>query len=338
MEKVSILMPNYNHENHLREAILSCLNQTYSNIEFIVADSSTDSSVEILKEFEKKANVRIYHDKTGKWTLPQKLNFLVEKASGKYVKFFWSDDLMKKDCVEKNIKFSKNHDLDFVNIDMNWMAYNGKIIRRNINKDIFNIHSNLITTNPMRNLRHFIKYGAKGPFAIGPNSLFAEKSSLEKLMPFNENFIQEDVPFVYKMYTKSEKFRIGYINEALWDFRYFEKANTSELQGQKTEQHFQMRIYCMNLALKSGLLDKETREIAKKRIKNYEAEIYLSKHQYIGLIFLLIRRYQLILVKYSLKAKQKPFNLLNYFRFLISDYLKRMKMQLRGRRIPQSYY
>ncbi|MHA1723526.1 MAG: glycosyltransferase family 2 protein [Promethearchaeota archaeon] len=336
MEKVSILMPNFNHEKHLKGAILSCLNQTYNNIELIIADSSTDGSVEILKEFENMENVEIYHDKSGTWTLPQKLNFLVSKAKGDYIKFFWSDDIMREDCIEKNIKFAKKHDLDFVNIDMNWMNYEGKIIRKNINKEIFHIKSNLISKSPEANLRYFIKYGARGPFAIGPNSLFAKKKSLEKLLPFNENFIQEDVPFVYKMHSK--RFKIGYINEPLWNFRYFEKINTSDLQGQRTEEHFKMRIYCMRLALASGFLDKESARIAKKRIKTYRAEIFLSKHKFLGLFLLFIRRYQPILVKYHLLLKRKPFNIQTFLKFTITDFLRRVKMLNKGIRIPQCYY
>ena len=53
--KVSIIIPVYNTEKYLRECINSALNQTYSEIEIIaVNDGSTDSSLNILKEYDKK--------------------------------------------------------------------------------------------------------------------------------------------------------------------------------------------------------------------------------------------------------------------------------------------
>ena len=336
MEKVSILMPNYNHETQLKEAIESCLAQSYKNIELIIVDSSTDNSMEIIEKYKDDERVSIYHRNDSSWSLPQKLNFLVEKANGDYIKFAWSDDILMKDCIKKNINFAKKYDLDFVNIDMSWINYEGKEIRKSINKELFKIKNNLVSENPGKHLNYFVKFGARGPFAIGPNSLFAKKKSLKKIGKFNENFIQEDVPFVYKMYTK--KFKIGYINEPLWRFRVFDKVNTSDLQGQSNREHFKMRIYCMNLAIKSGLLDKTTLKIDKKRIGTYKAEIFQSNHKLFGLFWLFFKRYRLLLVKYSLVLKNKKFSFANYARFIISDFHRRVKMVLRGRRTPHGYY
>jgi len=53
--KVSIIIPVYNTEKYLRECINSALNQTYPEIEIIaVNDGSTDSSLNILKEYDEK--------------------------------------------------------------------------------------------------------------------------------------------------------------------------------------------------------------------------------------------------------------------------------------------
>ena len=52
---VSIVIPCYNYEEYVDEAINSALNQTYRNIEVIVIDDgSTDNSLEIIKSFEDK--------------------------------------------------------------------------------------------------------------------------------------------------------------------------------------------------------------------------------------------------------------------------------------------
>lgn len=49
MPLISIIMPVYNAECYLNQGILSCLNQSYQNIELIlIDDGSTDKSIEII--------------------------------------------------------------------------------------------------------------------------------------------------------------------------------------------------------------------------------------------------------------------------------------------------
>ena len=60
--KVTILMPVYNGERHLREAIDSILNQTLSDFELLmVDDGSTDQSVEIIESFA-DPRIRLVHN------------------------------------------------------------------------------------------------------------------------------------------------------------------------------------------------------------------------------------------------------------------------------------
>ena len=51
---ISIIMPVYNAQPFLDDAILSILNQSYSNFEFIIIDDkSTDNSLSIIKKYQK---------------------------------------------------------------------------------------------------------------------------------------------------------------------------------------------------------------------------------------------------------------------------------------------
>ena len=53
--KVTIGIPSYNSSKYIRQSLDSIVNQTYNNIEVIISDnSSSDNTVDILKEYEKK--------------------------------------------------------------------------------------------------------------------------------------------------------------------------------------------------------------------------------------------------------------------------------------------
>jgi len=62
--KVSVIMPVYNTEKYLSEAIKSILNQSYRDFEFIIVDDfSTDTSYKICEEYAKKDDrIRLYRN------------------------------------------------------------------------------------------------------------------------------------------------------------------------------------------------------------------------------------------------------------------------------------
>ncbi len=86
---VSILMPCYNHGAYVANAIESVLNQTYPNIEVIVADNGcTDDSFEVISRYKDKIKI-LRMDKNNQevcWRL------LCDAAAGEYIAFATSDD------------------------------------------------------------------------------------------------------------------------------------------------------------------------------------------------------------------------------------------------------
>jgi len=102
--KVSIIIPVYNTEKYLRECINSALNQTYSEIEIIaVNDGSTDSSLNILKEYDEK--ISIIDKKNG--GTASALNAGIERMTGEWFKWLSADDLLEKNAVDELIKGTK---------------------------------------------------------------------------------------------------------------------------------------------------------------------------------------------------------------------------------------
>lgn len=111
---VSICIPTYNAEDFIAEAIASALAQTYRPIEIILSDdNSSDRTVEIVGELVEAitkledAGVAVKlltHDRYG---LGQNWNYCIDRASGKYIKFLFQDDLLKPDCVAKLVDLAE---------------------------------------------------------------------------------------------------------------------------------------------------------------------------------------------------------------------------------------
>ena len=109
---ISVVMPVYNGEKFLKEAIGSILNQTYKDFEFlIVYDESTDGTLSIIQEFQEKDArvVLINGDKEG---ISGALNKGIIEAKGKYIARMDADDISLPIRFEKQISHMQNLGLD----------------------------------------------------------------------------------------------------------------------------------------------------------------------------------------------------------------------------------
>jgi glycosyltransferase involved in cell wall biosynthesis len=107
--KVSIVTPSFNQAQFLEETILSVLNQTYKNIEYLIIDGgSTDGSVEIIKNYADKLTYWVSEKDNGQ---AHAINKGFEKCSGKLFAYLNSDDMLEIDAVEKIVAtYSLNQD------------------------------------------------------------------------------------------------------------------------------------------------------------------------------------------------------------------------------------
>jgi Glycosyltransferases involved in cell wall biogenesis len=101
MVDVSVVVPVYNSEQHLKECVESLIQQTLRNVEFIfVDDGSTDHSAKILEEYQKKdGRIRLIRQKNLHAGVAR--NNGMREATGKYIIFLDSDDFFKPDMLEK---------------------------------------------------------------------------------------------------------------------------------------------------------------------------------------------------------------------------------------------
>lgn len=102
---VSIIMPVFNSERYVEEAINSVLAQTYTFWELLVIDdNSTDCSVSLIKKFvEKDQRIQLLRNdnSTGLPATPR--NMGIRKARGRFIAFLDSDDIWLPDKLEKQL-------------------------------------------------------------------------------------------------------------------------------------------------------------------------------------------------------------------------------------------
>lgn len=103
---VSVILPCYNHAKYVAEAIESVINQSYPNIEILVADdASTDNSVEIIKKYSPYLTKELYYE-TNKGG---RVLDLLEHAQGKYIALMHSDDIWDKDKIALQVEYLEAH-------------------------------------------------------------------------------------------------------------------------------------------------------------------------------------------------------------------------------------
>lgn len=101
---ISVIMPCYNAEKYIAEAIQSVQNQSLKDWELlIVDDSSTDNSANIAEKFAKEDD-RIQLIKQPNSGACRARNNGIEHAKGEYIKFLDADDVLFNDCLENQIR------------------------------------------------------------------------------------------------------------------------------------------------------------------------------------------------------------------------------------------
>ena len=107
--KVTIITAVFNADTYLNECILSVLNQTYDNIEYIIIDGgSTDKTVDIVKK---------YDSQLAHWTsepdegIYDAWNKGLAQATGQWIAFIGADDQLLPNAIEMYVHHISHHEL-----------------------------------------------------------------------------------------------------------------------------------------------------------------------------------------------------------------------------------
>lgn len=211
---VSVIIPAYNHEKYIEEALQSVINQTYKNIQLIVInDGSTDETGAVIANFIKKYNnISIEYLSKKNEGICRTLNKGLELAKGKYIALLASDDLYAPEKIEKQVHLmEENANIGLVFSDHYFIRFNEITnikctdYKRNIrecfinNIQNVNMYSRLLTENIIPALTVLIR-----------------KECLDKVGGFDNDLKTED----YDMWLRlSKEFPIAFIDEPLAYYR-----------------------------------------------------------------------------------------------------------------------
>lgn len=229
---VSIILPVYNVEKYLRECLESAINQTLGSIEIIaVNDGSTDNSLEILKEYQQKGNIKIINQKNK--GLSEARNSGLKEAKGEYIYFLDSDDYIDINSMKYCYTKCKENKLDIINFDAISFKDN-KNSKVNLDEDYD--RSNLINSNNVYIGEDYYNYLIKNNAYRQPVwlNMYSRKFLIENNLTFYPGLIHEDELFTKLAYLKCK--RIMYIAKTFFFRRVRENSiMTTNISKNKVE-------------------------------------------------------------------------------------------------------
>ncbi|MGA1867625.1 MAG: glycosyltransferase [bacterium] len=213
MSFVSVIIPTYNRDWFIGDAIKSVLQQTYMDFEIIIVDDgSTDKTQERIKSFFNK-KIKYFYKKNG--GAASALNLGIKHSKGKYIARLDSDDIFEPEKLEKQVKLlDSNQDIGLVYTQAYNIDENGNILE-------LYPKNHTCPQESLKTLRHFL-------FPPSQSIMF-RKNCIDKIGYFDENMpITEDWDFCIRM---AQYYQFAYIDEPLVKIRkhtYMITANKIE--------------------------------------------------------------------------------------------------------------
>lgn len=190
---ISIITVVFNGEKYLEETIQSVINQTYSNVEYIIIDGgSSDGTLDIIKKYEERIDYWVSEKDRG---IYDAMNKGIKLCSGDIVGLINSDDWYEKDIFKEVINYFYNNDTDILCGNINYVKENKTIVE--------NINSNLYKMNYRMSICH--------------PSVFVKKAIYNKYLYDTAYSIASDYDFLLKLMVK--KYKFSYLNKTIANMR-----------------------------------------------------------------------------------------------------------------------
>lgn len=186
---VSIITVSFNAAKTIEQTILSVINQTYSNIEYIIIDGgSTDGTVDIIKKYEDKIAYWVSEPDKG---IYDAMNKGIAKTNGEVIGIINSDDWYELDAVENVMKY----------FQLGNCIYHGHL---NVIKD-----GQVLYTSYAPNILKKLKKG----MIINHPTVFVSKKIYETEGAFSTSYkTASDWDFILRLYLRKYNFvKVDYV-------------------------------------------------------------------------------------------------------------------------------
>lgn len=216
---VSIIIPIYNTEEYIRDAINSVLANEYPNYEIIcVNDGSTDNSLKVIQELaEKSAQIKIINQDNKGVSFAR--NRGLQVATGKYVMFLDSDDLLVHCCLKNCIDFLEKESADIICFNMQRQNADGSTYTC---LGVEHFKNNFQVVRALDNPRAI-------NFINAAPSIINRKFLLNYDINFDENHIYEDWLFMVNVFIHNPL--AIFLNENYYIYRERTQGNISNDVG-----------------------------------------------------------------------------------------------------------
>lgn len=203
--KVSIIIPVYNVEQYLAQCLESVIQQTYSNLEIIcVNDGSTDRSLEIVERYLEKDNrISVISQKNG--GLSAARNTGIQKATGDYIQFLDSDDLLESNAIAQLVNTARKNKLDILLFDADSFFESTDVAKQKYHyKEYYHrryIYPDVCTGIELLSLMRYNKEYRSSACLLFINRQWLQK----KEITFRNGILHEDNLFTFTCLLNAEK-------------------------------------------------------------------------------------------------------------------------------------
>lgn len=279
-ELISLLMPAYNHEKYIQEAIQALINQTYENLELIIVDDgSTDSTYEKILEMKEACEKRFKRfvvEKQQNKGVCDTLNKLLSFVQGEYIFSTSSDDIVAFDTIKVLHDFlTKNEEYVLV-VGQN-LIIDADGVECYWDKDRNIVYSKeeatyLSFTDWLMKIANHVDFysddfGSYESLLVGnylPNGFLLKKSVYDKIGPFRKEAPLEDYFFAFQI---AKLGKMKFIDYPTFYYRWH-GCNTI-LQTKKMQ-----KIYEQTRKYEFKLVEKSKDKRFKALVKQYKNASY----------------------------------------------------------------
>lgn len=222
---VSICIPAYNHAEFLPEAIESCLNQTYKDIEIIIVDDgSSDNSLEIARQYERThpSLIQVFtHADSLHHGISATVNLACSKFKGAFYCGLASDDVFYPEKTQRQVNYLiKNPDIGWVYSKAKMFGAMSDIVGTDISQDPDPLETLIIDNR------------------ICGQTVLSRRSVWERTGAYDEALVFSDWDFWMRMLGVA---KVGFIDEVLAGWRIHSR-NTSVGIALKTGCEYALEV------------------------------------------------------------------------------------------------